>query len=64
MALEHFPLAGYLLPTCPICGKSMMLSRIDPEYADHDRRTFECFRCNRSESVVVQYNTSKGRAAE
>ena len=28
MALEHFPLAGYMLPIYPICGKSMMLSRI------------------------------------
>jgi hypothetical protein len=63
MPVEHFPPAGYLLPTCPSCGESMMLSRIDPESSDHDRRTFECFPCNRSESVVVRYRAEKRGAA-
>jgi transcription elongation factor Elf1 len=32
----------------------MMLARIDDDKPDYEQRTFECFRCNRSESVVVK----------
>jgi hypothetical protein len=43
------------LPSCPLCGRKMWLSRIEPEKPDHDRRTFECATCNHSESVVVKF---------
>ena len=42
------------LPACPWCGGQMMLARIDANAPDHKQRTFECFRCRRSESVVVK----------
>jgi ribosomal protein S27AE len=42
-------------PTCPKCGNSMLLARIEPDKPDHDKRTFECFDCDHSESVVARY---------
>ena len=42
-------------PTCPKCENRMMLSRIEPDKPDHDKRTFECFDCDHSESIVVKY---------
>jgi transcription elongation factor Elf1 len=33
----------------------MMLSRIEPDMPDHDKRTFECSMCNHEESFVVKY---------
>ena len=42
-------------PACPKCGNRMMLARIEPDKPGHDKRTFECFDCNHSESVVVKY---------
>jgi hypothetical protein len=42
-------------PACPKCGIRMMLTRIEPDEPDHDKRTFECFECGNSENVVVKY---------
>jgi len=34
-------------PTCPICGMSMVLVRIDPRVASFSElRTFRCFACD------------------
>jgi len=43
------------LPICPICQSGMMLTRIEPEKPDHDRRSYECQKCDHSESVVVKF---------
>jgi hypothetical protein len=32
----------------------MMLARIDPDKPDYEQRTFECFRCQRMESVIAK----------
>jgi hypothetical protein len=40
---------------CQECGNRMMLARIEPDKPKHDKRTFECFECGHSESVVVKY---------
>jgi predicted RNA-binding Zn-ribbon protein involved in translation (DUF1610 family) len=42
-------------PPCPKCGTQMLLARIAPDKPDHDKRTFECPKCEHSESVVVKY---------
>jgi DNA-directed RNA polymerase subunit RPC12/RpoP len=42
-------------PPCMKCGTPMLLSRIEPERLDHDRRTFECPNCEHSVSFVVKY---------
>jgi hypothetical protein len=42
-------------PRCPNCRSQMWLDRIEPDVPDHDRRTFECPRCQHVESVVVKY---------
>ena len=42
-------------PACPKCGIRMMLTRVEPDEPDHDKRTFECFECGHSKSVVVKY---------
>ena len=33
----------------------MLLTRIEPDKPDHDRRTFECPECGYEESIVVKY---------
>jgi hypothetical protein len=47
--------ASITRPPCPNCGTVMQLARIEPDKADHDKRTFECPKCEHSESVVVKY---------
>ena len=42
-------------PTCPKCGELMDLARIEPDLPDHDRRKFECSKCDHSETIVVKY---------
>ncbi len=43
------------LPICPTCRTAMMIIRIDPEKPDHDRRSYECSKCDHSESRVVKF---------
>jgi transcription elongation factor Elf1 len=33
----------------------MLLSRIEPDKPDQDKRTFECPNCRHAESVVVKF---------
>ena len=42
-------------PLCPKCAQMMWLTRIEPEKPDHDQRTFECWECDYTETVVVKY---------
>ena len=42
-------------PPCIKCGTQMLLTRIEPDKSDHDRRTFECPECAYEESIVVKY---------
>ena len=42
-------------PPCSKCGTQMLLAGIVPDRPDHDRRTFECAKCQNSESFVVKY---------
>jgi len=44
-----------LRPPCPRCGTNMMLARIEPDEPGHDRRIFECPRCDHEELVVVKF---------
>ena len=41
-------------PACPKCGTGMMLARIEPDIPGHDLGTFECPRCEHSESGIVK----------
>lgn len=43
------------LPACAGCGGLMLLTRIDPDHPDHEKRTFECTACKREQSAVVKY---------
>ena len=43
-------------PPCPNCGAEMLLARLDPAGEAHDRRTFECTKCDHTEVVTVKYN--------
>jgi hypothetical protein len=47
--------ASITRPPCAECGTAMMLARIEPDVADHDLRTFECPKCEHSQSLVVKY---------
>jgi DNA-directed RNA polymerase subunit RPC12/RpoP len=40
---------------CPKCGTKMLLTRIEPDKADHDKRTFECPKCQHVETVIIKY---------
>jgi hypothetical protein len=42
-------------PLCPKCGAQMWLATIEPDRPDHDRRTFECPRCQTEKTEVVKY---------
>jgi hypothetical protein len=42
-------------PRCPMCGSRMWLDHIEPDEPDHDKRTFECPRCQHVESVIVNF---------
>jgi len=42
-------------PKCATCGALMWLTSIEPEKPDHDRRTFECPRCQDELVEVVKY---------
>jgi hypothetical protein len=53
-----FPQQSYERPPCSICGRTMMLAHIEPDKPAHDKRTFECVACNRSEVLVVKYNSA------
>ena len=58
MPQSQYALAPSLIidtPICPICRTAMMIVRIEPEKPDHDRRTYECSRCDHSEDMVVKF---------
>ena len=42
-------------PPCSKCGTTMMLARIEPDAPGRDLRTFECPKCENSESTVVKF---------
>lgn len=42
-------------PPCTKCGTKMLLSRIEPDEPNHDKRTFECPSCNHEHSVIVKF---------
>ena len=43
-------------PLCPHCRKATMaLTRIEPDGPGMDSRTFECARCQHSETVLVSF---------
>ena len=45
-------------PPCPKCGEGMWLTRIEPtDKPDYDQRTFECPRCDHSETMTVKFKT-------
>ena len=42
-------------PCCEICDEQMWLVSIEPDEPDHDRRTFECQRCQHVTVEVIKY---------
>jgi len=42
-------------PCCDNCETPMWLVSIEPDKPDHDRRTFECPRCQSEQIAVVRY---------
>jgi len=43
-------------PPCLKCGEGMWLARIEPtDRPDYDQRTFECPRCDHSETMMVKF---------
>jgi hypothetical protein len=56
---RYFPATAYSAsigrPLRAKCGTAMMLARIEPDVADYDLRTFECPKCEHSQSLVAKY---------
>jgi hypothetical protein len=42
-------------PSCPKCGTRMTLVRIYPDQPGHDRRVYECPRCEHEISETVMF---------
>lgn len=42
-------------PLCPKCAQLMWLALIEPDKPNRDRRTFECWECDYTETIVVKY---------
>jgi hypothetical protein len=42
-------------PSCPKCGTQMWLATIEPDRPGHDRRTFECPRCQVEKVEIVKF---------
>jgi hypothetical protein len=52
----HDPPKPIDLPPCPKCGNRMWLARIEPtDKPDYDQRTFECPRCDHSETMMIKF---------
>src|SRR4030095_3256235 len=41
-------------PACPNCGCPMWLAIVEPDKPGHEKRSYECPRCQREEEYVVQ----------
>jgi hypothetical protein len=41
-------------PLCPKCAQLMWRARIEPDKPDHQRRTYDCWKCDYTETVVVK----------
>lgn len=48
-----FALSPVEHPRCPCCQIRMALVGINPGPAGHDYRTFECARCDQTETVIA-----------
>jgi predicted RNA-binding Zn-ribbon protein involved in translation (DUF1610 family) len=42
-------------PSCPKCGTAMLLTSLEPDKPDHDKRTFDCAGCGEQVSEVVKF---------
>jgi hypothetical protein len=45
-------------PTCAKCDAPMGLTRTEPDFPHHDKRTFECKACDSTTTIVVKYSWS------
>ena len=41
-------------PACPNCGCPMWLAIVEPDKPGHEKRSYECPRCQREDEHVVQ----------
>jgi hypothetical protein len=48
-----FPLSVLEHPRCPRCQLRMVVVAIEPAAAGRDFRTFECVRCEHTETIIV-----------
>ena len=42
-------------PRCAKCGVPMLLTRIEPDFPHHDKRTFECKACSGTTTIFLKY---------
>jgi hypothetical protein len=49
-----FPLRAIERPRCSKCQSLMMLARISPAGQGREQRLFECPKCDRAETAIVE----------
>ena len=57
-----FALSPVEHPRCPCCETRMALVRIQPGPAGLDYRTFECVKCDHTETVIADDPMKSGKA--
>ncbi|MBR1229606.1 response regulator [Bradyrhizobium sp. AUGA SZCCT0176] len=50
-------------PRCPKCSNRMMLARISPASESYDSRTFECTKCDHTQTRTVARDPMKSETA-
>lgn len=60
--MPSLPMDPFLLPMCPACGGPTSLSQIEPFWSGEveDLRTYQCPRCDKSESIPVRRHRCPG----
>ena len=51
--IPNYKFVDRLLPPCSRCGRRLLLTRIEPEEAGFDLRTYYCALCQDNEIVVA-----------
>ena len=51
-------------PYCDLCDADMWLTCIEPDKPHHDRRTFECPRCQHVKVEIVNYNEQNNKYSQ
>ena len=59
------PYLSILCAPYPVCGSPMWLDCIEAtDKPDHDKRTYECVRCERTRTIIVKVGRARASTGE